>query len=114
MIILIGIVSNMSIRKLKIDTDNEYIPDHIIRYLCSCLDEMRKLLKTNNIFTYKRNTKIMQSLIEEIQIHANRMEAGLEYGDDLEKLHKLRKKLTKQVKELKLKRDELIDEDPND
>lgn len=70
------------------------------RLLCSCLQEMREILEKQSMWNYKRNTDIMNSLVEEIQVYANRMEAGLEYGNDLVKLHERRKELRKKVDEL--------------
>jgi len=74
------------------------------RYICTVLDEMRECLKNLN-FAY------FASLIEEVQMLANRMEASLEDKKDIRKLtndiHKLkaiRKKLKKEVDKLIEKR----------
>lgn len=77
------------------------------RLVCYCLDEMRKILKHNNLFTYNRNTLVLSSLIEEIQVYVNRMESGLEDGHDLRKLRKVIKEETAKLKKLNRKRKKL-------
>ena len=73
----------------------------INRYLCDVLSEMRKCVDTSN-FSY------LLGLIEEAQTLANRMEARLFEIKDYERLHKeikdlekKKKKLEKEVEELK-------------
>jgi len=77
------------------------------RYVCTVLDEMRECTK-------KLNFSPLSSLIEEVQILVNRMEAALESKKDIAKLYldlrKLkdaRKALKKEVKDLIFKRDKL-------
>lgn len=83
---------------------NWYSPN---RYLCDILDEMRTCIKTLNFSS-------MLSLIEEVQVIANRMEAGLsdlkdrksmledlsDLKDQIIKLDKQKKKLEKEAEEL--------------
>jgi len=71
------------------------------RTYCDTLEEQRKLVRSINIFNYKRVKAILLSLIEENQTYGNRMEAGLSYKEDLDGLHKKRKKLRKEVDLLK-------------
>ncbi len=66
------------------------------RYICSVLEEMRNLSKT-------KNYNMLDSLIEEAQILANRMEAALEYTHDIEELHKERASLNKKISKLEKK-----------
>ena len=61
------------------------------RYLCEVLDEMRALTKSMNF-------SMLSSLIEEVQVMGNRMEAGLSDISDFEKLHD---DITREKKELK-------------
>lgn len=77
---------------------SSYFPN---RTLCGVLDEMRKLNET-------RNYAPLLSLIEELQVMGNRMEAGLSdlkdhksLLEDISKLKRELKDLRKQKKELK-------------
>ena len=78
----------------RIWEDNYYVN----RTLCEVLEEMRKCNKI-------RNYAPLESLIEEVQIKANRMESGLSIKKDLnsmeEEWHKLKKKLKELRKEVK-------------
>ena len=69
------------------------------RTICEVLDEMRKC------DTIKNYAPLL-SLIEEAQIMANRMEAKLEDAKDLEYMYEEKKKLKKEIKELRSKRDD--------
>lgn len=73
------------------------------RTYCDTLHEMRDILKTATPETWKTSVNILLSLVEECQVYGNRMEAGLEYGHDLRRLHETRRELTKKVAELKSK-----------
>jgi uncharacterized membrane protein YgaE (UPF0421/DUF939 family) len=76
------------------------------RYLCSALDEMRKQLEALNhtsLYRYKDITKLM---IEEIQTHANNMEAALSDWDDLQRMRQAKKKIKKELKALEAKKKE--------
>lgn len=63
------------------------------RYLCSVLDDMRKAHKNHN-YSY------LTSLIEEVQLLGDRMEAALEDIKSLEEIRLERKKLKKELKNL--------------
>ena len=70
------------------------------RYLCSVLDELRDLDKLKNYSS-------MASLIEEVQVLGNRMEAALEDAKDLEYVYETKKKLEKEIKDLEKKKEDL-------
>lgn len=70
---------------------------YLNRTYCDTLEEMRSILRTHDT----RVSGILFSLVEECQVYGNRMEAALAYKDDLERLHKERKKLQKEVDALK-------------
>ena len=72
------------------------------RTFCDTLHEMRKLVNNINLWNYTKSQSILLSLIEECQVYGNRMEAGLEYKCDMEKLHEKRKKLEKKIKKLRV------------
>jgi predicted RNase H-like nuclease (RuvC/YqgF family) len=74
------------------------------RTVCDALEAMRKAYDTRN-FSY------LPGLIEECQNMVNRMESALWDQNDLEYLHKEKKKLKKQIKKLEEKVEELEDED---
>lgn len=63
------------------------------RTLCDVLSDMRKCVETLHFGP-------LPSLIEEAQIMGNRMEAGLYDKGDLEEMHKHKKELKKEIKEL--------------
>ena len=63
------------------------------RYMCAVLDDMRNCHKT-------RNYGMLEGLIEEAQVKANRMEEGLDNIDDIIELDDLRRKLKAEVKAL--------------
>jgi len=69
-----------------------------LRYLCSALEEMRSVVKYINVWNLKRNKILLCSLIEEVQVLGNRMEAALEGKKDLEQLHMKRKSLNNSLK----------------
>lgn len=75
------------------------------RYLCDIIEEMRTCIKVLNFSP-------LLSLIEELQVLANRMEKALEQHKDIPKLHEdlcklkdARRTLKKEIKELIKKRD---------
>lgn len=73
------------------------------RYLCDVLREMRTCHKT-------RNYAYLLSLIEEVQVLANRMEAGLGDKRDIRHYTEERSKLKKEVNALKEERAKLREE----
>lgn len=81
------------------------------RYICLVLQEMRDLIKATAMREGAKDT--MYSLVEEAQIMANRMEAGLDDNKTMESAHKNISKLRKQIDSLESKRDGLSD-DPSE
>lgn len=74
-----------------------------IRYLCDIFEDMRKCLKTLNFAP-------IESLIEEAQLRANRMEDSLNIKNEYERLEKNRPKLKDEIKKLQWERDDLEEE----
>lgn len=68
------------------------------RTYCDVLQEMRVLLDNISLYNYKRSASVIKMLVEECQIYGNRMEAGLGYQKDLNKLHEKRSALAKELK----------------
>lgn len=79
---------------------NIYYPSGPSRYVCSVIDEMRKIISVMDSHNIIRSKSILTTLVEECQTMVNRMEEGLSNFSDLEKLKKARSKLIKQCKEL--------------
>lgn len=71
------------------------------RTYCDVLHEMRKILDSMNSHTYDRSKALLGSMVEELQVYGNRMEAGLSFSGDLTKLHEERKKIRTEIKKLK-------------
>lgn len=69
------------------------------RYLCDVLDEMRTCVKTLNF-------RPLDSLIEETQILANRMESALGDKRDIKRYHQMIKELKKEIVKLEAKKKE--------
>lgn len=67
------------------------------RTYCDVLAEIRTLLDGISIFNYKKTAVLVRMLVEECQIYGNRMEAGLNYEKDIQKLHMRRQKLIKEL-----------------
>lgn len=63
------------------------------RYVCDVLEELRKCGKTSNY-------SMLPSLVEEIQVMVNRMEASLADVDDIQKMQRDKSKLKKEVRKL--------------
>ena len=87
-----------------------YLPTGPNRTICSVLDEMRTLIKSDP-FPYKSQSDHMRSLIEEAQTMANRMEAGLNDLKDAEELREEKKKLIKKIRDMEKKLPEGKDDD---
>ena len=77
------------------------------RTWCECLEESRELLKLLLAYSSHSSIPVLQSLIEELQVYGNRMEAALWYHDDLKVLHKKKKELKKEVTSLKQSKKDL-------
>lgn len=71
------------------------------RTICDAIEDCRRQNNNLDEYNYYRVQSNLKVLLEEIQSLANRMEAGLYYTQDLDKLHAKRKTLRLQVKELK-------------
>lgn len=72
----------------------------INRTVCDVLEDMRKCCKTSNF-------SALPGLIEEVQIKADRMEAGLGDKRDLAEMEEEWHKIKKEIKKLRRKRDKL-------
>lgn len=70
------------------------------RTICSALNEIRACFKTHNYAPIK-------SLVEEVQVMANRMEAALYNQKDIMEMEEYRSQLKKECKELEAKKKEL-------
>ena len=74
------------------------------RTICACLEDMRSAFKTYNFSN-------IASLIEEVQMLANRMEAHIEtehsYNDRRDKLREVQEEIKETEEELKLLKNEL-------
>lgn len=68
------------------------------RTWCDILTEMRAILKSTDM-----SPDLMLSLVEELQVFGNRMEAALGDLSDLEALHKEIKQKKQELKKLKVK-----------
>ena len=71
--------------------------DYTHRYLCSVLAEAVDIINHTRYYNVRRNRAILLSLVDEIQVYANRMEAALGYGSDLKELHEKRAELNKSL-----------------
>ena len=76
------------------------------RTLCSVIEDARKAIGTLHAKNVSNVSPVLLSLIEEIQILGNRMEAALEDADDIENMHQEIKKLKKELRDLNIKIEE--------
>ena len=81
------------------------------RYVCDCLDEMRKCVKmwTTDTAVHGVSLRHMNALIEEAQTLVNRMESGLEEIHDFDKMLKEKRTLKKDIKKLRDEKESLGD-----
>jgi hypothetical protein len=77
------------------------------RWACTVLDEMRDCLKHYNF-------AVLPSLIEEMQIICNRMEAAIQDINDIQSYTERRAELKDEIKELKKQRNKLNPEAKDD
>jgi len=70
------------------------------RTMCDVLAEMRKILNLLNASRCDSQKVILLSMVEEIQVYGNRMEAGLSDQSDARDLHDKRKELKNTVNKL--------------
>lgn len=80
------------------------------RTYCDCCSEMRAILDNTNACLIENRGPMLRSLVEELQVYGNRMEAALEDLRDMEELHKDIKKKKKELKELKKQVNKLKDD----
>ncbi len=85
------------------------------RYMCDVIEEMRKIIKINESVMLKQPTRLLNSLIEEVQVLGTRMEASLSDVNDFETLHedisrdkKILQKLRKEIKKLEEEQEGLM------
>lgn len=110
------------LRKARITKmEDQTIPSKIYTYpertACQVLEEMRALIKNANAYSYDRIMMTLPSMIEELQIFYNRMEACLGVNSDLNRGHdklrkikKLHNSLREECKELKKEIERLEDD----
>ena len=70
------------------------------RTWCDCCEDMRVILKQSNVVTWPAHIKLLGSLVEELQVYGNRMEASLSDETDLARLHTKIKAAKKTLKKL--------------
>ena len=68
------------------------------RTYCDVCEEMRKLIDHGS--SLKSNKEVLRSLVEELQVYGNRMEASLADISDLHSLHEKIKDGKKELKDL--------------
>lgn len=74
------------------------------RNLCDCLYEMREIVKTIN---RQPTQELLLSLIEEVQVHGNRMEAALSDKRDVLQMYSKIRELKSELKKLEAKKEAL-------
>jgi len=74
------------------------------RLFCGAIGDMQDVLKSTGILSILRLRPLLISLVAEVQVYGNRMEAGLEYSRDISELHDIRAKLILEIKELEAKK----------
>jgi len=77
------------------------------RYYCSVLMECRKALEKLNVFTVFFFKKQFSMLLEELQVHGNRMEAAIQDKADLHRYHSEAKVVHDELKVLNMNKEEL-------
>lgn len=75
---------------------------YLHRTCCDVIQEATKMVDNLSIYNQSRSKALLKSLLSEIQVFANRMEAGLYYHKDLEKLHSKRKALLEELESLQI------------
>ena len=77
------------------------------RYLCTVLDECRTALNNLNYLTIKPTKRMLNSLVEEIQVLGNRMEAGLEDNWEQNREQIEHRKLKREIKQMEWQKADL-------
>lgn len=67
------------------------------RTYCDALAEIREIVSKLSIFNFHKSKDVLALLVEEMQTYGNRMESGLSYSHNIDKLHKKRKELQIEV-----------------
>ncbi len=80
------------------------------RYLCTVLDECRTALNKLNFLTIKSTKRMLSTLVEEIQVLANRMEAGLEDNWKYNRDQIEHRKLKREIKQMEWQKADLAAE----
>ena len=80
------------------------------RYLCTVLEECRTALNNLNFLTIKPTKRILSTLVEEIQVLANRMEAGLEDNWEYNRDQIEHRKLKREIKQMEWQKADLAAE----
>ena len=80
---------------------------HPNRYYCSVLHECRTALHKLNVFTVFFFKKQLAMLLEELQVHGNRMEAALQDKADIHRYHCEAKVVHDELKVLNMNKEEL-------
>lgn len=83
--------------------DEFEIGGYLSRTMCEVLEEARGIIKHTNHFTLGRSKRVLSSLVEELQVMGNRMEAGLGDKVSIKKLSEQKTQLRKEVKALNVK-----------
>ena len=74
------------------------------------LSEFRAAVRNLNVFNLGKSKRLLSTLVEEIQVLANRMEAGLHDNFDFNRDSNEHRKLKREIKLLEWKKSELSDE----
>ena len=77
------------------------------RYLCTVLEECRTALNNLNFLTIKSTKRMLNSLVEEIQVLGNRMEAGLEDNWEQNRDQTEHRKLKREIKQMEWQKADL-------
>ena len=80
------------------------------RYLCTVLDECRTALNKLNFLTIKSTKRILSTLVEEIQVLANRMDAGLEDNWEYNRDHINHRQIKREIKQMEWQKADLAAE----
>ena len=80
------------------------------RYLCTVLDECRTALNKLNFLTINSTKRMLSTLVEEIQVLANRMEAGLEDNWEYNRDHINHRQIKREIKQMEWQKADLAAE----
>ena len=80
------------------------------RYLCTVIDECRTALNKLNILTIGSTKRMLSTLVEEIQVLANRMEAGLEDNWEYNRDNINHRQIKREIKQMEWQKGDLTAE----